>query len=263
MEIAVCIKQVPQQAEIRWEEGRWSFARHGVPGLMNHQDLEALEIALQLRELHGGRITVLSMGPPQAQESLMEALAMGVDRAVLISDPALAGSDTLATSMVLATALRRLDHQPDIILCGSRSSDSDTGQVGPQLAEELEVPYVSQVLEVQLRQEHLYVLRKLDRNIQRLKMSLPAVLGVLRAPRRHRDIFLGDIEEAFETKERLTWNLQELGLKPEQVGLKGSATKVLGITEPSHGRQGRILTLPSHQAVEVILEALRAHHVIS
>jgi electron transfer flavoprotein beta subunit len=263
MEITVCIKQVPRQAEIRWEEGRWSFARQGVPGLINPQDLEALEMALQLKETHGGKITVLSMGPAQAEESLMEALAMGADRAVLISDPALAGSDTLATSTVLAAGLRKFQPKPHIILCGSRSSDSDTGQVGPQISEELELPYAGYALEVEIKQEHAYVLRRLDRRVQRLRMSLPAVVGMLRAPRRPRDIPLGAIGEAFETKERLRWNLQDLGLKPEEVGLKGSATKVVDIREPSHGRQGRILALPPHQAVEMILEVLRSRHLIS
>lgn len=263
MEITVCIKQVPQQAVIRWEEGHWGLARHGVFGLINPQDLEALEMALQLREIHGGSVTVLSMGPLQATESLMEALAMGADRALLVSDPALAGSDTLATSMVLATALRKFHPKPGMILCGNRSSDSDTGQVGPQLAEELGLPYAGQVMEAEIQGEHVYVLRRLDRHIQRLKMSIPAVVGVVRAPRRPRHIFLGAIEEAFENKEHLTWNLEDLGLKQEQVGLSGSATKVVDIREPGHGRQGRILNLPPHQAVEVVLEALRIHRVIS
>lgn len=262
MEITVCIKQVPQQAEIRWEEGRWSFARQGVPGLINPQDLEALEIAFGLVAVHGGRVRVVSMGPPQAEEALVQALAMGADQAVLVSDPALAGSDTLATSMVLATALRKIDPKPDLILCGSRSWDSDTGQVGPQVAEELGLPYAGYVMEVEIQQEHVYVLRRLDRHVQKLRMGIPAVLGVLKAPRPPRDIHLGAIWEALETKERLTWSLQDLGLKPEQVGLMGSATKVLDIREPSHGRQGRILALPPQEAVEVILEALRGHHLI-
>lgn len=262
MEITVCMKQVPQQAEIRWEEGRWSFAREGVPGLTNPQDLEALEIAIGLAEIHGGRTTVLSMGPPQAEECLIQALAMGADRAVLISDTALAGSDTLVTSMVLAAALKKLEPKPCLVLCGSRSSDSDTGQVGPQIAEELGLPYAGYVLEAEIRQGHLYVRRRLDRHIQRLKMSLPAVLGVLKAPRPPRDISLRAIGEAFETKHWVTWNLKELGLKPEQVGLRGSATKVADIREPGHGRRGEILNVPPHQAVEVILEALRSYHLI-
>lgn len=262
MEITVCVKQVPQQAEIRWEEGRWSFARQGVPGLINPQDLEALEIALGLVAIHGGHVTVMSMGPPQAEEALVQALAMGADQAVLVSDKALAGSDTLATSMALAAALRKLDPKPDLILCGSRSADSDTGQVGPQVAEELGVPYAGYVMEVEVQQEHVYVLRRMDRHVQRLRMSMPAVVGVLKAPRPPRDISLGAIGEALQAKQRLRWNLQHLGLEPRQVGLMGSATKVMDIREPTHGRQGRILFLPAHEAVEVILEALRAHHVV-
>lgn len=262
MEITVCMKQVPQEAEIRWEEGRWSLDRRSVPGRINPQDLEALEVALQLKEAHGGRITVLSMGPLQAEESLMEALAMGAERAVLISDPALAGSDTLATSRVLAAALRKLDPTPAIILCGSRSSDSDTGQVGPQVAEELGLLYGGYALEVEIRQEHVYLLRRLDRRIQRLRMRFPAVVGVLKAPRRPRHIPLGAIGEAFERKECLVWNLRDLGLEPGEVGSQGSATVVVGLRKPEHGRQGRVIALPPHQAVEAILEALREHYAI-
>ncbi len=262
MEMAVFLKHVPEHAEIRWEDGRWAIDREGVPGRINPQDLEALEVALQLREIRGGRITLLSMGPPQALESLMEALAMGADRAVLISDPALAGSDTLATSRSLAAALNRLDTRADLVLCGCRSSDSDTGQVGPQVAEELGLPYLGYALEVEMKQNHVYVLRRLDRRLQKLRATIPAVVGVLRAPRRPRDVCLGAVGKAFQSKECHIWNLRDLGLKKEQAGLRGSATVVVGLEEPSHGRQGKILALPPHQAVEVILEALRRNHVL-
>jgi len=263
MNIAVCVKQVPGHADIRLDEGRWTLARQGVPGRINPQDLEALEAAFQLRDTHGGCTTVLSMGPPQAEEALREALAMGADGAVLITDPALAGSDTLATSRALSRALIRFDPRPDLILCGSRSSDSDTGQVGPQIAEELGLPYAGYALEMEIKQDGLYVLRRLDRHLQRLRMSTPAVVSVLRSPRKPREIPLGAIREAFDSKKCQVLGLQDLGLRPQEVGLKGSATVVRGISESGSKRAGRLLILPPHLAVGTIMECLREHHLIT
>lgn len=263
MEIAVCIKQVPENPEVRMEEGRWILARQDVPSRINPYDLEALEIALGLVQERGGSVSVLCMGPPQAEEALREALAMGAQRAILISDPALAGSDTLATSHALASAIKRLVPAPELILCGARSTDSDTAQVPPQIAEELGLPHASYALEVEVLGRELRVLRRMDRQLERLRMAMPALVSVLKAPRRPREIPLGAIHTAFEARRVSFWGLSHLGLDPREVGLAGSATVVRSILEPPARREGKILDKPPHEAVEAILEALREHHVIS
>lgn len=263
MEIAVCIKQVPEHPDVRLEEGRWTLARQDVPSRINPHDLEALEVAMELREKHGGSVTVLCMGPPQAEEALREALAMGAQRGILLTDPALAGSDTLATSRALAAALRRLEPPVDLILCGARSSDSDTGQVAPQIAEELGLPHAAYALEVEVLGQEVKVCRRLDRSLERLRMRSPALVSVLRAPRKPREIPLGAVQQAFDEREFHVWRLAQLDLDPDQVGLRGSATVVRAIKEPQGKRGGRVLRKPPHEAVEAILEALRAHHVIS
>lgn len=140
MNIAVCIKQVPDVPSIRVDRKRMTIVREGIENIINPLDSVALEAALSLREKEGGRITVLSMGPSQSEEALREALAAGADEAILLTDPAFAGADTLATSHVLARAISRLKPFPDLVLCGKQTIDSDTGHVGPQIAEELNLP---------------------------------------------------------------------------------------------------------------------------
>ena len=147
MNIVVCIKQVPETTEVRVDPKTNALIREGVKSIVNPFDENAIEAALQLREAHGGKVTVITMGPPQAEEALRHAIAMGADEAILLTDAAFRGSDTLATSYTLAAAVRKLACPPrgdvDLVLCGKQAIDGDTGQVGPGLAERLGFPQVT------------------------------------------------------------------------------------------------------------------------
>jgi len=262
MKIVVCMKQVPAQADIRIDERRWTLVRQGVPSRINPHDLEALETALTLKDRLEGEILVMTMGPPQSEEALREALAMGADRAVLLSDPCLAGADTLATSFVLATAIRRLAFPPDLILCGARSADSDTGQVGPQIAEELGLPHVAYVQEVNPRGDYLTVRRRLDRHMETMRVRLPALLTVARASTQVREVSLRCVEAAFEQGAVELWGIAELGLEPHLVGRMGSATWVRRIFQPQGHHKTRWVRQDPEQAVREIVRALVERHII-
>ena len=262
MRIAVCIKQVPVAADLRLDEKRWTLVREGVPSRINPHDLEALEVALNLRDLRGGDVVALSMGPPQSEEALREALAMGADHGILLTDPAFGGADTLATSAVLAAGIRRLFPPADLVVCGARSSDSDTGQVGPQVAEDLGIPHVAYVTDFHVEDRSVVVSRKVDRVIETLRVFPPALLAVTRAPARPRDISFACIEQAFQDKDLQRWGLADLGLAPHEVGFAGSATWVRRIREPQSDHGGKIITESPAEAVEAILQVLKERYIV-
>ncbi len=262
MRIVVCIKQVPAQADIRIDEERWTLVREGVPSMINPSDVEGLETALTLRDRHNGEILAMTMGPPRSEEALREALAMGADRAILLTDERLMGSDTLVTSLVLARAIERLPWQPDLILCGARSSDSDTGQVGPQLAEELGLPHVAYVQEVTKDGQSLVVRRTLDRYWETIRVRLPALLTVSRAPATAREISLRSIDKAFEEGAMERWGIVELGLDPRVVGHSGSATRVRRIFRPEGHIRTKWVRGDPQGAVDEIVRALVDRHIL-
>lgn len=262
MRIVACIKQVPAEADLRMDEERWTLVRTGVPSLVNPHDLQALELALMLRDLHGGEVLALTMGPPQSEEALREALAMGADQGILLTDPALAGADTLATSAVLAQTMRRLPVPPDVILCGTRTTDSDTGQVGPQVAEDLGIPHVAYVEDVEVEGQNLMVRRRVDRYRETLRVRVPVLLTVLRAPSRPRSIPFLFVEEAFRTKQVLHWGIADLGLEPNRAGFAGSATRVREIREPMETRQTRLVNGNPLEAVQAIMQAFMERHIL-
>jgi electron transfer flavoprotein beta subunit len=262
MQIVVCIKQVPAEVDVRIDENRWTLAREGVASRINPHDLQALELALTLREHYGGEVVTMTMGPPQSEEALREALAMGADKGILLTDPRLAGADTLATSTALAQAIRTLPETPELILCGTCSTDSDTGQVGPQVAEDLGIPHVAYVEEVQTEDKSLILKRRVDRHRETLKVRLPALLTVLRAPSRPRDISFTLIERAFLDKEIQRLGIEELGIEPHRVGFAGSATWVRRIYEPKVARKVQLLEGDPDEAVDAILQALKKLYIL-
>jgi electron transfer flavoprotein beta subunit len=199
MNIAVCIKQVPDTPNIRMDKERMSIIRDGVESIVNPLDAVALDAALALRDEEGGKVVVLTMGPPQSEEALREALAAGADEAILISDPRFAGADTLATSRTLAKAISRLSPFPDIIFCGKQSIDSDTGHVGPQIAEELDLPQACGVMEIHTEGSSLIVRQVSDGFLNTLRVTLPALLTVSHELSVPRFLPFGDIERAFST----------------------------------------------------------------
>ena len=205
LNIIVCIKSVviavPDRKVIRTAESCE----------LNPFDRPALEAALRLKETYGGTVTALSMGPKASTFSLLEAIAMGVDQSVLVCDPALAGSDTFATSTALAAAIKKLAPF-DLILFGTRTADSDTGQVGPQTAVLLDLPLVTSVYSIEQMDTDLCVKRRADALWEKFELSLPAVLTIHPSSAQPRDVGLSGIESAFEEGEVENWNLVDLGL---------------------------------------------------
>ena len=262
MNIAVCIKQVPDVPSIRIDSKRMTIIREDVKNIINPLDSVALEAALDLRGREGGKITVLSMGPLQSEEALREALASGADQAILLTDPAFAGADTLATSHVLARALSRLEPFPDLVLCGLWTIDSDTGHVGPQVAEELDLPQVCGVNEIHREGESLVVKRLDDGFLHTIRVSLPALLTVSQDLSTPHHIPFGDLEMAFSNREVIHWGLDDLDLKPEKVGFSGSATRVVKLHKSPLKRKGEVVSGAPQILVEHLLKKLEALSIL-
>ncbi len=262
MNIVVCIKQVPDVPSIRIDRERMTVIREGVESIINPLDCIALEAAVDLRGKKGGRITVLSMGPSQSEEALREALAFGADQAILLTDRAFAGADTLATSRVLAKAISRLDPFPDLVLCGKQTTDSDTGHVGPQLAEELNLPQVCGVHEVHLEMDSLLVKQLSDGFLNTFKVKMPALLTVSNDLFVPHHISLRDLERAFSDEPVIRWGLDDLDLRDEEVGLKGSATRVWRLYPPPPKRKGDVFSGVPQRLVEHLIQKLEALSII-
>ena len=262
MNIVVCIKQVPDVPTIRIDRERMSVIREGVESVINPLDCVALEAALALRHRSGGGVTVLSMGPPQSEEALREALARGADNAVLLTDPGFAGADTLATSHVLARAISKLDPRPDLVLCGKQTVDSDTGHVGPQIAEELDLPQVCGVHEIHLETDALVVKQWSDGLLNTIRVSMPALLTVSQELSVPGHIPLGDLEKAFSGREIVRWGLEDLALRAEEVGLRGSATRVWRIYSPPPKRKGEVVSGPPQKLVEHLIAVLETKGIL-
>ncbi|MBU0990666.1 MAG: electron transfer flavoprotein subunit beta/FixA family protein [Proteobacteria bacterium] len=246
MHIIVCIKSViiavPEGAAIRSHDS----------SDLNPFDRPVLETALRLREAWGGRVTALSMGPESSISALSEATAMGVDRGILACDPALAGSDTLATSTALAAAIRKLAPF-DLVLFGTRTADSDTGQVGPQAAVLLDIPLVTLVHSIEPRDTGLHVERTVDSFIERYELSLPAALTIHPGSVQPRNIDLGRIGAVFEEEKTEIWNIHDLELSPELTGDAGSRTRVRSLSKAKRQKKCEFLKgSPLEQADELI-----------
>ncbi len=236
MHFVCCIKQVPDTVDVRIDPETNTLVRAGVESIANPYDMVAVEEALRLKERYGGRVTVLSMGPPQADACLRDALALGADAAVLLSDRAFAGADTLATSYTLSKAIERLngEHPVDVVLCGKQAIDGDTAQTGPGIATRLEYTqftYVTDVEWIKPDERQIQVKRKVDGGTEVVMGTLPALLTVelgLATPRRSPlPLLLNAIRARVEV-----WNAAAIGAVPEMVGLKGSPTWVKNISSP-------------------------------
>jgi len=258
----VFIKQVPDVPSIRIDEQRMTIIREGVESIINPLDCVALQAALEVREVKGGLVTAITMGPPQSEEVLREALAAGADRGVLLTDPVFAGADTLATSHVLARAVSKLQPVPDLLLCGMQTVDSDTGHVGPQLAEELDLPQVCGVNEIHIDGHNLVLKRVSDGFIDTVRVSLPALLTVSKELCPVKNISLGEIEIAFLQKDITRWTSVDLDLTRDEVGLAGSATHVRKLRSPSVKKGGKIVTGPPQSLVNTLIRKLESMSII-
>jgi electron transfer flavoprotein beta subunit len=262
MNIVVCIKQVPDAPNIRIDKQRMTIIREGSESIINPLDCVALEAALDLRRKTGGFITVMTMGPAQSEEALREALAAGADQAILITHPLFAGADTLATSRVVARAIAKLSPAPDLVLCGQQTIDSDTGHVGPQIAEELDLPQVCGVNDIRLDGDSMIVKRLSDGFLDTLRVKMPALLTVSRELCVPRHIPLGELERAFSGRAIMHWGLDDLDLKPEEVGWNGSATWVTKLQTPPPKTTGEVMSGSVQFMVENLLKKLEAMSII-
>jgi electron transfer flavoprotein beta subunit len=259
MKIVVCLKQVPDTTAVKIDPKTGTLIREGVPSIINPEDKHALEEALNLKDQYGAEVTVISMGPPQAKSALREALSMGADEAILITDRAFAGSDTLATSEALAGVLRKLDY--DIVFAGRQAIDGDTAQVGPEIAEHLNIPQVTYVQEVKIDGEVLTINRALEDGYEIIEVKAPVLLTAIKELNKPRYMNVRDIF-ASANKEIKLWSANDIDVDKAKLGLAGSPTKVKKSMTKEVKGQGEIINKPVDQAVEYVLEKLKEKHYI-
>ena len=244
MLIVVCIKQVPDTTQVQIDPVTNTLVREGIPFIANPYDTHALEEALRMKDRFGLKVVALSMGPPNAEATLRKALALGVDRAILCSDRAFGGADTLATSKVLSAAIRKLDSQEEVglVLCGKQTIDADTAQVGPGIATRnlySQLTLVDRVEELDLTGKKIRVRRKLEGRHEIVESPLPAMLTVVRELNRPRYPTV-PLRLESEDREVQLWNNEVLKLDVNTIGLKGSPTWVSRIFSPER-EKGEII----------------------
>ena len=260
MKIVVCIKQVPDTNEVRIDPKTGTLIRDGVPSIMNPDDKAGLEAALQLKENVGAEISVISMGPPQADAVLREALAMGVDHAYLVSGREFGGADTLATSTTLAAAIKKLDY--DLIIAGRQAIDGDTAQVGPQIAEHLGIANISYAEDIKVEGNTVVVKRQYEDRYHTVKAQMPCLVTALGEMNTPRYMTPGGIFDAYREKEVTVWGRQDLDVADEAIGLKGSPTKVAQSMPKSVKPAGTKVTLDPEESAEYIVKQLKEKFVI-
>ena len=255
MNCIVCIKQVPDTAEVRINPETNTLIREGVPSIINPYDLNAVEAALQIREQVGGKVTVITMGPPQAEEALRETVSMGVDEVKLISDRAFAGSDTWATSYTLSKAIEKLGY--DIILCGKQAIDGDTAQVGPEVAEFLNIPHIAYVKKIEdVGASSIKVHRLMDDGYDVVESSVPVLLTVVKEINVPRLPSLrGKIAAKKAVIERM--DSKAINAEEENLGLKGSPTQVKNIFAPQAKTERKVLEGTLEQQIDALIEEFR------
>ncbi|MBP2657327.1 MAG: carD 2 [Firmicutes bacterium] len=254
MEIIVCVKQVPDTTEVKIDPITNTLIRQGVPSIVNPFDRNAVEAALQLKDKHGGKVTVITMGPPQAKDALKACLAMGADAALLISDRAFGGADTLATSYTLAAAIRKLGKY-DVIFCGKQAIDGDTAQVGPETAEHLDIAQVTYVAKMEIDGDTARVEREHEEGYEIIDVKLPVMISVIKSatyePR------LASIKATMKANrtEIPTWTAADVNADEKKIGLQGSPTKVSKIFSPPRRTQG--IVIQGDTARESVMELIQ------
>ena len=259
MKIVVCVKQVPDTNEVKIDPKTGTLIREGVPSIINPDDKNALEEALSLKDIYGGKVTVISMGPPQAKEALREALAMGADEAILISDRAFAGADTLATSNVLAAAIRNLDY--DIIFTGRQAIDGDTAQVGPEIAEHLNIPQVTYVEKVEFDGDGLKVRRAWEDGYEFIKVNTPVLLTAIKELNNPRYMNMKYIFDDLKSEIKL-WTADDIEIDKSLLGLAGSPTKVKKSGTKETKGQGELVRKPFKEAAAYVVQKLKEKHYV-
>ncbi|WP_297597505.1 electron transfer flavoprotein subunit beta/FixA family protein [uncultured Cetobacterium sp.] len=261
MNIVVCIKQVPDTTEIRLDPVKGTLIRDGVPSIINPDDKGGLEEALKLKDQFGAHITVITMGPPQAEAALREAIAMGVDRAILLTDRKFAGADTLATSHALSAALSELDY--DLIIAGRQAIDGDTAQVGPQIAEFLNLPQITYVKDIKFDGTDTFEVKRVtEEGYMLLQVATPCLMTILAEANKPRYMNVKDIVDAFN-KEVEVWGVDRLSdLDETKLGLNGSPTKVKKSFTKGVKSVGQLYEVDPQEAAKIIVEKLKEKFII-
>jgi electron transfer flavoprotein beta subunit len=256
LKIVVCIKQVPDTAEVRINPETNTLIRDGVPSIINPYDLHALEAGLEIRESIGGTVTTLTMGPPQAEDALREALSLGIDHAVLLTDRAFSGADTWATAFALSKAIEYLG--ADIILCGKQAIDGDTAQVGPEIAAFLNIPHIAYIRKIDtIREDSIIVQRLMDDGYDLMESSLPVLLTVVKEINVPRMPSLkGKMAAKKAEVKRMTASDIEAG--DDDIGLKGSPTQVKDIFAPKTTKDRKMIDGTTEEKIAALLKELKA-----
>lgn len=259
MRIALCIKQVPDTADIKWTENN-TIQREGVESVINPFDTYAIETALRLKDkIKDVYITALSMGPPQAEEVLKKAISMGVDDGFLVSDRKFAAADTVATSRTLAGAIKEKISDVDLIICGQFATDGDTAQTGPSIAQHLNFPQVTYVKEITgYKDGILTVKREVEDGIEIVKVQLPAVLCMLKCDYEPRRPLIDGFIKAHNSKIN-TYSMEDINLQPEEVGMKGSPTYVSKAFRPEQKPGGEVfVSKDAKETAKILVDFLNS-----
>jgi len=255
MKIVVCIKQVPDTAEIKINPETNTLMREGVPSIINPYDLHALEAAVELKEELGATVVAITMGPPQAENALREAISLGADEAILISDRAFAGSDTWATSYTLSRAIKKIG--ADIIFCGKQAIDGDTAQVGPETAEFLGIPHISYVKKIEyIKDSMIRVQRMMEDGYDVVESPLPVLLTVVKELNEPRMPSIRGVLASRRAKIRKI-GFSDIEAQEECIGLRGSPTKVKNIFAPERRQDRMMINGTPEEQVERLIEEMR------
>lgn len=261
MKIVVCVKQVPDTTEVKINPETNTLIREGVASIINPFDMYAVEEAIRIKEKVGGTVVILSMGPSQVADALRELIAMGADQAVLLSDRAFAGADTLATSYALSKGIEKIG-AVDLILCGKQAIDGDTAQVGPEIAEKLGIPHITYVKKVnEVNDGQMIVERMNEDGFERVQLPIPALLTVVKEINEPR---LPSLKGKMRAKsaEIPIWSAEAIGAEPAKIGLNGSPTWVKKIFIPEIKCQGEIFEGSPEDAVKALVEAIISRKIV-
>lgn len=261
MNIVVCVKQVPNTNNVKIDPVKGTLIRAGVESILNPDDANALEGALQIKDkVQGTKVTVLSMGPQQADDVLRECLAMGADEAVLLSDRKFGGSDTWATSNALSAAVRKIGNY-DIVFAGRQAIDGDTAQVGPQIAEKLDIPQITYVEELSFEGDSLKVKRQLEDGYELIMVKPPVLLTAIKQLNTPRYMSVEGIYRAYET-EIPVWGFSDLDIAEDKVGLRSSPTKVVKTFTAAPKGEGVMLSGSVDEMADSLIVQLKTKHII-
>ncbi len=263
MKIIVCVKQVPDTNEVRINQETGTLIRDGVPSIINPDDMNAIEEAVKIKEeLKDVTVTVLCMGPPQADVALREALAIGADEAILLTDRAFAGSDTWATATILASAIKAIGAY-DIIFCGRQAIDGDTAQVGPEIAEFLGIPQISYVQKLKVEGKKVIAERKLEEGHFVIEADMPILLTAIKELNTPRYPYARRIYEAYSKPENVKkWTINDIEVDLTQIGVKNSPTNVYKSFVPTKEFKGVILEGTEKEAAKKLVEEFKNLNLI-